>query len=99
MPGWEPHPTQVDRSRGSRAGYPKYLHGPLITPQDFEDGLYSRACCIVGHCDQGAHDRCWQADDVPPPDHALDACDKTHELRCRCDCHERSAADDGLLFL
>ena len=31
MPGWEPHPTQVDRSRGSRAGYPKYLHGPLIT--------------------------------------------------------------------
>ena len=38
-------------------------------------------------------------DDVPPPDHALDACDKTHELRCRCDCHERSAADDGLRFL
>ena len=64
-----------------------------------EDCLYSRACCIVGHCDQGAHDCCWQADDVPPPDHALDACDKAHELRCRCDCHERSAADDGLLFL
>ena len=90
---WEPHPTQMHRS------HQKYLHGPLTAPNDVGDGMSVRACCITGNCAQGHHDRCWQADDVPAPDHAIAACDKAHELRCRCDCHERSAADEGVLFL
>lgn len=99
MDGWAPHATQTDTTNGARAGMPKYVHGPSITPTTYDGGYYSRACMVTGHCDHDRHEHCWQADGVTPPGHDLDACTSTHQLRCRCACHGRTAESEGLLFL
>ena len=96
--GWEPHPTQIDTTMSVRGGFPKYLHGPTITPEVLDDGISVRACVVTGHCGQGEHGRCWQASGVTPPAHSLGACQDTHRLRCRCTCHETARDDGGCLF-
>ena len=95
--GWEPHPTQIDTTKSVRGGFPKYLHGPTITPEVI-DGTPVHACVVTGHCGQGEHGRCWQASGVTPPGHGLDACQGAHYLRCRCSCHETSRDYGGYLF-
>ena len=95
---WEPH--QFDTRPD---GYPRYISGPHITPETFDDGLYrAQGCAVIGWCAADRHDQCWQANDAPPIDHDPEQCTTAapegHRLRCRCNCHTTSPHDHGRLF-
>lgn len=98
---WVEHPIEVDGGKGSRAGMPKYLAGPLIEPHDIVDDegtVHVQPCIITGHCSRGKHEACWQASGGEPLDHDLDDCATAHRLRCRCGCHPDATTDTDRLF-